>query len=117
MTPEPYRPVSYLEWNAARRPRATAVWDREDIPFDELLSRCSFVGPSQLPSLVAVSCTAVSSATMPRKVWHWPCPHRSPSSTPERLLLARVEQPGARLHRRPQSRPTPRRPAWLVKEI
>jgi len=25
--PEPYRPVSYLEWNAARRPTALAVWD------------------------------------------------------------------------------------------
>ena len=37
MTPEPYRPVSYLEWNAARRPSATAVWDERDISFEELL--------------------------------------------------------------------------------
>jgi acyl-CoA synthetase (AMP-forming)/AMP-acid ligase II len=36
MTPEPFRPVSYLEWNAARRPSALAVWDRRDISFEEL---------------------------------------------------------------------------------
>jgi cyclohexanecarboxylate-CoA ligase len=38
MAPEPYRPVSYLEWNAERRPGATAVWDGRDISFAELLS-------------------------------------------------------------------------------
>src|SRR5437773_230917 len=38
MTPEAYRPVSYLEWNAARRPRAAAVWDGRDISFEELLA-------------------------------------------------------------------------------
>ena len=37
MAPEPYRPASYLEWNARRRPDATAVWDRRDIPFLALL--------------------------------------------------------------------------------
>ena len=37
MAPEPYRPVSYLEWNAARRPDAPAVWDGRDIAFAELL--------------------------------------------------------------------------------
>ena len=36
--PEPYRPVSYLEANAGRRPHASAVWDRRDISFDELLT-------------------------------------------------------------------------------
>jgi len=36
--PEPYRPVSYLEANAARRPHASAVWDGRDISFDELLT-------------------------------------------------------------------------------
>ena len=35
--PEPYRAASYLEWNAARRPSATAVWDGRDISFAELL--------------------------------------------------------------------------------
>lgn len=40
MTPEPYRPVSFLEWNAARRPGATAIWEqREAIGFDALLAR------------------------------------------------------------------------------
>ena len=39
MAPEPYRPVSYLEWNAERRPHATAVWDGGDITFAELLER------------------------------------------------------------------------------
>src|SRR5436189_1555210 len=38
MTPEAYRPVSYLEWNAARRPHAPAVWDGRDISFEELLA-------------------------------------------------------------------------------
>jgi acyl-CoA synthetase (AMP-forming)/AMP-acid ligase II len=33
----PYDPVSYLEWNARRRPHATAVWDGRDIEFEELL--------------------------------------------------------------------------------
>src|ERR1051326_3398911 len=37
MRPEPYRPVSYLEWNAERRPHAAAVWDGEDVSFEELL--------------------------------------------------------------------------------
>jgi acyl-CoA synthetase (AMP-forming)/AMP-acid ligase II len=38
MTPEPYRPVSYLEWNATRRPTAPAVWDAgEEIIFEQLL--------------------------------------------------------------------------------
>jgi len=37
MTPEPFSPVGYLEWNAQRRPEATAVWDGRDIPFSELL--------------------------------------------------------------------------------
>jgi len=42
MTPEPYRPVSYLEWNAARRPSATAVWDGgEEITFRDLHLRVS----------------------------------------------------------------------------
>jgi acyl-CoA synthetase (AMP-forming)/AMP-acid ligase II len=37
MTPEKYRPVSYLEWNAARRPEAIAVWDLgQEITFDRL---------------------------------------------------------------------------------
>jgi acyl-CoA synthetase (AMP-forming)/AMP-acid ligase II len=34
---EPYDPVSYLDWNARRRPHATAVWDGREIEFDELL--------------------------------------------------------------------------------
>jgi acyl-CoA synthetase (AMP-forming)/AMP-acid ligase II len=34
---EPYDPVSYLEWNARRRPHATAVWDGREIDFEELL--------------------------------------------------------------------------------
>src|SRR5689334_3186074 len=37
MTPEPFSPVGYLEWNARRRPEATAVWDGRGIPFSELL--------------------------------------------------------------------------------
>jgi acyl-CoA synthetase (AMP-forming)/AMP-acid ligase II len=37
MAPEPYRPVSYLEWNAEREPDAAAVWDGYDMTFDELL--------------------------------------------------------------------------------
>ncbi|HKB17549.1 MAG TPA: class I adenylate-forming enzyme family protein [Candidatus Dormibacteraeota bacterium] len=37
MTPEPYRPLSYLQWNASRRPRATALWDAgRKITFEEL---------------------------------------------------------------------------------
>lgn len=36
MTPELYRPVSYLEWNTARRPSAPAVWDGRDFSFEEL---------------------------------------------------------------------------------
>ena len=37
MTPEPYRPTSYLEWNAARRPDALAIWDAgEQISFGRL---------------------------------------------------------------------------------
>src|SRR5215470_2113822 len=39
MAPEPHRPLSYLEWNAARRPGAPAVWDQCDISLAELLSR------------------------------------------------------------------------------
>ncbi len=40
MAPEAYRPVSYLEWNAARRPDAVAVWDAgEEITFEDLHSR------------------------------------------------------------------------------
>jgi len=35
---EPYDPVSYLEWNARRRPHATAVWDGREIEFAELLA-------------------------------------------------------------------------------
>jgi acyl-CoA synthetase (AMP-forming)/AMP-acid ligase II len=35
---EPYDPVSYLEWNARRRPHATAVWDGREIDFEELLA-------------------------------------------------------------------------------
>lgn len=35
--PVPYGAVSYLEWNAARRPDAAAVWDVRDISFTELL--------------------------------------------------------------------------------
>ena len=34
---EPYDPVSYLEWNAQRRPHAPAVWDGREIEFQELL--------------------------------------------------------------------------------
>ena len=34
---EPYDPVSYLEWNARRRPHASAVWDGREIVFEELL--------------------------------------------------------------------------------
>jgi long-chain acyl-CoA synthetase len=34
---EPYDPVSYLEWNARRRPHAPAVWDGREIEFQELL--------------------------------------------------------------------------------
>jgi acyl-CoA synthetase (AMP-forming)/AMP-acid ligase II len=38
MTPERFRAASYLEWNAARRPHAAAVWDGgEEITFQELL--------------------------------------------------------------------------------
>ena len=38
MTPEPYRPVSYLEWNASRRGSRAAIWDEgAEITFDELL--------------------------------------------------------------------------------
>src|SRR5260370_42252232 len=37
MTPEPYRPLSYLQWNASRRRRATALWDvGRKITFEEL---------------------------------------------------------------------------------
>jgi len=35
----PYDPVSYLEWNARRRPHATAIWDGGEIAFGELLER------------------------------------------------------------------------------
>lgn len=42
MTPEPYRPLSYLEWNASRRPDALAVWDAgEKISFERLLREVS----------------------------------------------------------------------------
>ena len=34
---EPYDPVSYLDWNARRRPHATAVWDGREIDFEELI--------------------------------------------------------------------------------
>ena len=38
MTPELYRPVSYLEGNASRRPQAAAVWDGGiEVTFEELL--------------------------------------------------------------------------------
>ena len=33
---ESYDPVGYLEWNARRRPHATAVWDGREIEFEEL---------------------------------------------------------------------------------
>jgi acyl-CoA synthetase (AMP-forming)/AMP-acid ligase II len=36
---EPYDPVSFLEWNARRRPHATAVWDGREIEFEELLEQ------------------------------------------------------------------------------
>lgn len=36
--PTPYQPVSYLEWNAARRGSNAAIWDRGvEITFEELL--------------------------------------------------------------------------------
>jgi long-chain acyl-CoA synthetase len=36
--PTPFRPVSYLEWNAARRGAGVAIWDAgEDITFEQLL--------------------------------------------------------------------------------
>jgi long-subunit acyl-CoA synthetase (AMP-forming) len=36
--PQPYRPVSYLQWNAARRGPSTAIWEGgAEITFDELL--------------------------------------------------------------------------------
>jgi len=37
MAPEPYRPTSYLEWNAERWPDAAAVWDGRDMSFSKLL--------------------------------------------------------------------------------
>ena len=38
MTPQPYRPVSYLEWNAARRGSSAAIWEGgAEITFEELL--------------------------------------------------------------------------------
>jgi acyl-CoA synthetase (AMP-forming)/AMP-acid ligase II len=38
MKPEPYRPVSYLEWHAARRSSSPAVWEAgEAINFERLL--------------------------------------------------------------------------------
>jgi len=38
--PTPYRPVSYLEWNAARRGSSLAVWqDGEEITFEQLLGQ------------------------------------------------------------------------------
>ncbi len=37
--PTPYRPVSYLEWNAARRAGGVALWDGgEEVTFAELLT-------------------------------------------------------------------------------
>ncbi len=36
---KPYDPVSYLEWNARRRPHAAAVWDGREIEFEEFLGR------------------------------------------------------------------------------
>jgi len=36
--PQPYRPVSYLEWNAARRGSSAAIWEGgSEITFEELL--------------------------------------------------------------------------------
>jgi long-chain acyl-CoA synthetase len=43
MTPERFRAASYLEWNASRRPSAAAVWDREEITFQELLSHVGWL--------------------------------------------------------------------------
>jgi long-chain acyl-CoA synthetase len=44
MTREPYRPSSYLEWNASRRPHALALWDAgEQISFERLLGEVSRV--------------------------------------------------------------------------
>jgi long-chain acyl-CoA synthetase len=38
MKPQPYRPVSYLEWNAARRGSSAAVWEGGvEITFEQLL--------------------------------------------------------------------------------
>ena len=38
MTPLPYQPVSYLEWNAARRGSSAAIWEGgAEITFEELL--------------------------------------------------------------------------------
>ena len=37
MAPEPYRPVTYLEWNALRAPDRVAVWEGRDVSFAELL--------------------------------------------------------------------------------
>jgi long-chain acyl-CoA synthetase len=38
VTPQHYRPVSYLEWNAARRGSSAAIWENGDeIIFEELL--------------------------------------------------------------------------------
>ncbi|TMF93505.1 MAG: acyl--CoA ligase [Chloroflexi bacterium] len=39
MTPQPYRPVSYLEWNAARRGSSAAIWEGgAEISFEQLLA-------------------------------------------------------------------------------
>ena len=38
MTPLPYQPISYLEWNAARRGSSAAIWEGgAEITFEELL--------------------------------------------------------------------------------
>jgi len=39
VTPQPYRPVSYLEWNAARRGSSAAIWEGgAEISFEQLLA-------------------------------------------------------------------------------
>jgi len=38
VTPLPYQPISYLEWNAARRGSSAAIWEGgAEITFEELL--------------------------------------------------------------------------------
>jgi acyl-CoA synthetase (AMP-forming)/AMP-acid ligase II len=65
----PYQPLSYLEWNASRRPDGVAVWeDGHEMPFAELLANVQLV--SRLLASKGVGAGDVVGVRLPN-IWQY----------------------------------------------